>query len=409
MISLDAIAEHLKGSRFYAAKSAPIEGLEVLDQTPVALPDASIQAVIAQVQRPSATEAYQLFVDDAGRDVLATEATATALGELFAAHRPPLGRARGDLRPLAGLAGRALGQEQSNTTLVFGPDGEPPQVAVKFFRRLSAGMNPEIELLDAISECECVPRLFGWVEADYRGEPVALATAQEFFAGSRDGWLDAQDVAATGADFSERAFALGRATRQVHDALAQACGVSQSSGEALRARLAARLDDAASAVAALGAAAGSVVERARARYRELVGDCTVQRIHGDLHLGQVLHTDSGYRLIDFEGEPARPLAERRQPDPAVRDVAGLVRSIDYAAHFPSYSGSAPGPEDPRAWADRATAALLRGYGLADAERGLLDAYVLDKALYEVAYEENNRPDWAGIPRAAVARLLGDEH
>ena len=131
-------------------------------------------------------------------------------------------------------------------------------------------------------------------------------------------------------------------------------------------------------------------------------------MHGDLHLGQVLFTRERYVLLDFEGEPARPLAERRLPDSPARDLAGLIRSIDYAAHFNAYSGR-PGPADPARWAAEATEALLEGYGPLDAQKvpaGWLDAYVLDKALYEVAYEANNRPGWAGIPRAAVTGILG---
>ena len=127
------------------------------------------------------------------------------------------------------------------------------------------------------------------------------------------------------------------------------------------------------------------------------GRTSDERVHGDLHLGQVLRTPDTYILIDFEGEPDRPLAERRRPDSPLRDVAGILRSLDYAAHV-----AGAGPE----WAEAAGDAFLEGYGV---ERSpLLDAYVLDKALYEVVYEARNRPTWLPIPVRAVTRLLQED-
>ena len=126
-------------------------------------------------------------------------------------------------------------------------------------------------------------------------------------------------------------------------------------------------------------------------------------MHGDFHLGQTLHTPSGWKIIDFEGEPAKNLAERVAPDSVWRDVAGMMRSFDYAAA--SVPGDAAG-----AWRDGCRAAFLDGYtdgrGLGADDAGLLAAYEADKAVYEVVYEVRNRPDWVGIPLGAVATLAG---
>lgn len=392
------LAAGLAAERFYGAKTAGVDAARVEH----AADFDGVRAAVVAARHGETTERYQMLVDAAGHDVLGEHAD--ALGAALAGGRAPLGQLHGDASVLAGLHGRALGQEQSNSTLIYS-DETGPKVAVKFFRKLAPGLNPEIELLSGIGEVPAVPRLHAWVDAEIDGEPHALAVVQEFIADSRDGWLDAVDVAAEGASLAERARLLGAATREVHEALAGAFGTTELSGDGLAERLGARLDSLVTQAPELA----DVADEARRRYARLYGTAgTAQRVHGDLHLGQVLFTGERYVLLDFEGEPARPLAERRLPDSPARDLAGLIRSIDYAAHFNAYSGR-PGPTDPARWAAEATEALLEGYGALDAQAvpaGWLDAYVLDKALYEVAYEANNRPDWAGIPRAAVTGILG---
>jgi maltokinase len=127
------------------------------------------------------------------------------------------------------------------------------------------------------------------------------------------------------------------------------------------------------------------------------GGAQVSRIHGDYHLGQLLaRGDGGYSVIDFEGEPARPLAERRTPASPLRDVAGMLRSLDYAART---AQAAP------TWLEQARASFLDGYGgIRPDEQRLVDAFELEKACYEVGYEANNRPDWLWLPLAAIERL-----
>jgi maltokinase len=133
---------------------------------------------------------------------------------------------------------------------------------------------------------------------------------------------------------------------------------------------------------------------------------TAQRVHGDLHLGQCLRSPAGqWWLIDFEGEPAKPLAERRMPQPTARDVAGMLRSFDYAAH------SAPVPAE--GWAEACRAAYCSGYAEVSGrdprtDPVLLRAYETDKAIYEVVYEARHRPDWLPVPMAAIARYAAPD-
>jgi maltokinase len=133
------------------------------------------------------------------------------------------------------------------------------------------------------------------------------------------------------------------------------------------------------------------------------GEARVSRIHGDYHLGQLLaRSDGGFSVIDFEGEPARPLPERREPGSPLRDVAAMLRSLDYAART---AGRALTTFDGDAWLAAARAALVVAYGgIGDAEEGLLEAFELEKACYEVRYEASNRPDWLWLPLDAVERL-----
>jgi trehalose synthase-fused probable maltokinase len=128
----------------------------------------------------------------------------------------------------------------------------------------------------------------------------------------------------------------------------------------------------------------------------------LSRIHGDYHLGQLLVTDDGFVITDFEGEPARSLTERRQPASPLRDVAGMLRSFDYAAR----TAQRAKPEfEADAWLEAARTAFLTAYG-EPADPSLLRAFELEKACYEVRYEANFRPDWVWLPLEAIERMVG---
>ena len=141
---------------------------------------------------------------------------------------------------------------------------------------------------------------------------------------------------------------------------------------------------------------------------------SAQRVHGDLHLGQTLRTVRGWKLIDFEGEPAKSLEERRRPDSPWRDVAGMLRSFDYAAEgslrdrIDAVGDSEHvAAQEAREWARHNVNAFLAGYDevcVEDLDETLLTAYAVDKAVYEAVYEARNRPTWLPIPLAALERL-----
>jgi maltokinase len=222
-----------------------------------------------------------------------------------------------------------------------------------------------------------------------------------------------------GGDFAGEAERLGTAVAKVHADLASALGtepVDDNELDRTVKAMADRLDEVARDVPELA----EYVPALRAAFdavRELPPDSapiSMQYVHGDLHLGQVLRTVGGWLLLDFEGEPAAPVAERHALRSPLRDVAGMLRSFDYAAQQLLVGQ----PDDPalteRAleWARRNRAAFCEGYALGAAaplgdprEHGeLLRAFELDKAVYEVAYEHANRPDWLAVPLAAIARI-----
>ncbi|MFT4218583.1 MAG: phosphotransferase [Micropruina sp.] len=293
-------------------------------------------------------------------------------------------------------ATRVWAGEQSNTTICLGDDR-----MFKLFRRLEAGRNLDVEVLAALNGSGITPALYGTLTGALPdGQGADLGMFVERVQGVRDGWEWACEACAEGREIATEATQLGRALRGVHARLAQAFGTSTSSGAGVAETMATRLDAAAGEVGALA----SVQETAHGVLRELAASKLVtQRVHGDFHLGQTLRSSDGWTIIDFEGEPLKSLAERRQPDSVWRDVAGMLRSFDYVrgAHHDPTSSQA------RAWCRSACGGFLDGYcDGALPEASVLDAYVLDKAIYEVVYETRNRPNWVHIPLGAVHDVAG---
>ncbi|MEQ7124971.1 aminoglycoside phosphotransferase [Actinopolymorpha sp. B11F2] len=329
------------------------------------------------------------------------------------------------------LPSLVLTGEQSNTSLVFGED-----VLLKVFRRVHHGRNPDIEVHEAFARHDCgnVARLFGWIEAEWPdadGKPGRgdLGMFSDFFRTATDGWelaitsvrdlyaeadLHADEV---GGDFAAESHRLGATTAQIHADMARYLPTGEwgrdelvSLARAMRSRLAAAID----VVPALQTYASGL----RQAYDDLEGaleSVQVQRIHGDFHLGQTMRTVGGWRIIDFEGEPARAWAERTALDSPIRDVAAMLRSFDYAAQHLLAGHDHPDEHQlayrAAEWSERNRSAFCEGYGEVAGsdprDQGvLMRAYETDKAVYEVVYEARTRPDWIGIPLAAIRRLAG---
>lgn len=316
---------------------------------------------------------------------------------------------------------RPVSAEQSNSSVVIGQE-----VILKLFRRLQAGTNPDVEVttgLDRVGFNHLASPLGVWSDQGYD-----LAVAQEFLAGGSEGWALAltslrdlyasgdDDPAAAGGDFAGEARRIGEMTARMHVALRAAFGVEDSNLEDWARTLTGQVDQ-----LGLGPEAARTAERLSAAVASL-GPVPSIRVHGDLHLGQVMRAESGWFVLDFEGEPSRPVAERRLPWPAAKDVAGMLRSFDYAAAVALREHKDAERDElaprGRAWEQRSRAAFLDGYRsveeiesvlppggpASEADRALLELFELDKAVYEVTYERAHRPDWADIPLSAIERL-----
>ena len=323
--------------------------------------------------------------------------------------------------------GRPLQGEQSNSSVIYGE-----RAILKLFRRATTGLNPDLELHRALrrqGSAEVAP-LLGAIEGSLDGEPMTVAMLQEYAANSADGWsmalasvrdlLAEADLRAdeVGGDFAGEAHRIGKTVGAVHRELAAALGTRPLDADVateVEAWMLERLDRAAAAVEGVAEQRDAIAAVFRGVSDE--GPTTIQRIHGDLHLGQELRTPTGWLVIDFEGEPSKSLADRVRPDSPLRDVAAMLRSFDYAAfHQLSEREQATDDPDPQLerraqeWADRNRSAFCDGYAeVAGTDPRdtpeLLRAYELDKAVYEVLYETRNRPGWVSIPLRSMRRLL----
>jgi maltokinase len=327
----------------------------------------------------------------------------------------------------AGLGGtvdvRPVGVEQSNSSIVFGET-----LILKAFRRVEPGVNPELELLRFLSArgFPHIAPLAGWYEVEGRLLDATLGILQEYLAGARDGWeLTLDELRSDPEGMLDRLEALGVVVGQMHTALASdasnpAFSPDEPSAEALSI-LTADVDEQiervfldlpeTEAVAPIQGRGQDVRERLAALSSVGAGGRVI-RTHGDLHLGQTMLSDRGWVILDFEGEPARPLPERRLKRSPLRDVAGMLRSFSYAT---AGSRLLRGHQPPEDWEERARMRFLDGYESA-VDRGLLppgqqatdqllSVFELEKAVYELRYELNNRPDWVSIPVAGILRLL----
>ncbi|MBA3275491.1 MAG: hypothetical protein H0T72_06830 [Chloroflexia bacterium] len=330
---------------------------------------------------------------------------------------------------------RMLEGEQSNTSVIFGREA-----ILKLFRKLQPGVNPDSEIISFLTDHHAflhVPRFLGSIALvfDREREPVELAAVQGFVPNQGDSWRWLPDALRTGSsddlvDLLASIRLLGQRTGELHVALADSGGdaafqpevIDSSDVHEVEERLGREVRGTASMLHRQGACSHAESESLASsllasvsRADALVG--TLQtRVHGDYHLGQVLRTGDDFVIIDFEGEPSRPMRERRQKSSPLKDVAGMLRSIDYAVATASLSevGAAAGLGQ---WRSDAERAFLDGYlpvvrrdapalipDSEDAFGQALDLFMIEKALYEVRYELDNRPDWLDIPFGALRRI-----
>jgi len=445
-VASDLLREWMPHQRWFGGKGRVIAGVEETSSSLLLDSDPEVRLVVARVSYDDgSTESYQLLLaatkgaveqrlehallgDHEGRlvyDAVHDPAASSALLEHLAA-----GGRVDDLSFVraadidATLPGRVLGAEQSNTSLVYGD-----ALILKLFRRLQPGANPDIEVTKALADAGSthVATPVAWYDGTVDGEVTSLGLLQPFLRGSSEGWAMAtasvRDLFAeadlhadeVGGDFAGESERLGAATGEVHALMREVLPSRTAGPEESRAtarQLHERLDAALLVVPELADHA----EAMRGVYDEVAtrtAPVQVQRVHGDYHLGQVLRTQDGWVLLDFEGEPARPLSERRALMSPLRDVAGMLRSFDYAAqHLLAEQSLRPDLVfRAQEWATRNRDAFCDGYASAVGadprdETVLLKAFELDKAVYETVYEARNRPTWLQVPLASIGRLTG---
>lgn len=447
-VVLQALPDWLTTRRWFAGKDRPIDAVQALETTVLVDGDPALVHLVVEVRQGERRDVYQLLVGarraeapdvpaaavievDDGVTMYEASGDADLSSELLGllAREASIGDVSFQLEPDvvldAGLRGRPITSEQSNTSLVFGS-----QYILKLFRRLSPGLNKDLVLHRALRDagCQHIAQPLGSIAGRFDGQETTLGMVQQFFPDAADGWAMAttsvRDLMADpgtapeehGGDFSGEARRLGQAVAHVHADLARALGTADVGPDELAGKvrtMTARLDAVAADVPQLAPHVPGI-RAALERVRELPTPLRSQYVHGDLHLGQVLRTVGGWTVIDFEGEPAAPLEERAALRSPLRDVAGMLRSFDYAAHQLLVGQ----PDDVQAltygalnWAQVNRDAFCDGYAsvsdLGDPREQavLLTALELDKAVYEVGYEHANRPDWLEVPLSSIARIV----
>jgi maltokinase len=444
----EKLADWLLDRRWFGSKARDVASIHVLDVVAVHDGPPALSSALVEARYPGGThDVYQLLLgvgSNGGDDAIIDDVRGVTVYDAFADPRAcellgGLLREGAELHgeharvefhwlegvepPRPGADVRPIGAEQSNTSIVF-----DDKLVLKAFRRVEAGDNPELEMLRFLSERDFphVAELGGWYQ--YEGElmDATFGVVQRFVPNARDGWELALDELGDDPErFVARLRDLGAVIGRMHTVLASdptdpAFAPEDPSDESL-ALLTATIDEEIERlflelpeIDAVAPIAGHAAEvRDRLQLLSHVGARgKLIRTHGDLHLGQTMLGDEGWVVLDFEGEPARPLLERRRKRSPLRDVAGMLRSFAYAA---SASELQRGVTAPEGWEERARESFLAGYLEAvdsvlmppgePPTRTMLSIFELEKAVYELRYELNNRPDWVGIPVAGIARLL----
>src|SRR3954466_11126297 len=442
------LIDYVTQQRWYGAKSRSVSHAEVLDSVVLRTTEPQLALALVEMRYDTgAHDIYQLPYSMRGEEIEINGLEDAQLArELVSAMRSglTLQGAEGvtEFAPIDGFAGlgkelldaRPVGAEQSNTSIVF-----DEELILKVFRRLEPGINPELEMLRFLTEhgFANIAPLGGWYA--YSGGPLAatLGILQQFVADGRDGWeLALHEVADAPEAFLERLQRLGAVTGEMHTVLGgnandpafspetpsvESLGLLTATVDEEIARVFLTLpedDERLQPIVGRG-------EEVREQLRMLTHAGSVGKVirtHGDYHLGQTLWAASRLELpaspegdwviLDFEGEPARSVPERRRKRSPLRDVAGMLRSFAYVATAAEHLRGTGAPEG---WEDQARARFLDGY-LSAVEPSLLPSgqtaidrllavFELEKAVYELRYELDNRPDWVRIPVAGIQRLI----
>jgi maltokinase len=446
----EALASWATAQRWFSAKSREVREFNVIDLIVLSAADPVVAIVIAEARFGAGThDLYQLPIAVRARssgwseevicsseehvvyDALADDTADAVLAERFADHSQierPRGCVRFHWEPLAAPPlhphARAMGAEQSNSSVVL-----DDRLVLKVFRRIQPGINPELEMLRflAAHDFENIAAMLGWY--GYTGElmDATLGVMQPFIEDARDGWTLALDaLVARDSSFLDSLARLGAVTGRMHAVLASDSSdpdfAPEEPTEEMLALLTATLDeqiervfdDLPGEVSAISPIAGRGEEvRDHLHTLSHIGaGGRLIRIHGDYHLGQTVRGGGDWVVLDFEGEPDRPLVERRRKRSPLRDVAGMLRSFAYAASAVSILRETEAPEG---WEQDARQRFLGSY-MAEIDQAILPAgqaaiekllgiFELERAIYELRYELNNRPDWVGIPVACITRLL----
>jgi maltokinase len=438
-IDAGRLSDWITAQRWFASKGrvghiGVVDVMTLSDDPPLAL--ALIEAQPLTDTGSGATELYQLHIggewaEGTSPDSMDDPEGRAALAELLLeGRRVNAGESAvefhwsSDRSPRVAATARRLGAEQSNSSMLI-----DDKVVLKLFRRLQAGVNPELEMLRFLHHhgFSDVPQLVGWIELHSDALDATLAVAQTFVADGRDAWELTLDALEQGAGGSDDFRQLGAVVGAMHgvlgsDARQPAFAPEQPSEEWMSLlvvtidRQIEELFASLPSMPALEPLAGRSDE-VRAVLDSLSHGPSggrLLRTHGDLHLGQVLRTPQGWIILDFEGEPARSLVDRRRKRSPLRDVASMLRSFAYAASAVRLQRRRDAPPG---WEEQARRSFLVGYFdavdplLLPRDRTsvdrLLAVFELEKALYELSYEIHNRPDWVDIPVAAIRRILGE--
>ena len=429
-----AVIDFVTRQRWYGAKSRAVAHSEVLESVDLRTTDPRFTLELVELRyETGAHDIYQLVHGEEEIDGLDDPAAARELVHAMRAGLTLQGReGTVEFRPIEGFASlgrelqeaRPVGAEQSNSSLVF-----DDELILKVFRRLEPGINPELEMLRFLTEhgFENIAALGGWY--GYSGGPLSatLGILQEFVSKGEDGWeLALREIAEDPDRFLARVRLLGEVTGEMHTVLGADIGdpaftPETPSVESLGLLTATVDEEIESLFLSLPEEDEQLApilgrgEEVREQLRMLTHAGSVGKVirtHGDYHLGQTLWSDGDWVILDFEGEPARAVIERRRKRSPLRDVAGMLRSFAYVAIASDLERGMPAPDG---WEDQARLQFLEGYldtvdpslmpaGALAIER-LLAVYELEKAVYELRYELDNRPDWVRIPVAGIQRLI----